>query len=128
MADRLHPKTAFDRGPDGEQAIELDQYRPETLAEGPGDTAANDIDTNVGGAPATQGLDSGGAVGVRRGREVGRPGFEYDTAPDGQTDAQVRELNEDPEDIAEMRADLPEWADTREERAGFDESEEETNL
>lgn len=126
MADRLQPKTAFDRGPDGESAIELDQNRPETIAEGPGDSAANDIDTNVGGAPATQGLDSGGAVGVRRGREVGRPGFEYDTAPDGQTDDQVRELNEDSEDIAEMRADLPEWADTRESREpGWMEEEEE---
>jgi hypothetical protein len=118
VADKLQPRTAIDRGPAGEEAIELDQNRPETIAEGGGDSAANEIDTNVGGAPATLGQDSGGAVGVRRGREVGRPGFEYDTAPDGMTDEEVRPLVEDEEELAERRADLPEWADNLQENQG----------
>jgi hypothetical protein len=117
LPDKLWPKTFIDRGPDGEQAIELDQNRPETIAEGAGDTAANDIDSNIGGAPASAGLDSGGAVGVRRGREVGRPGFEYDSAKDGETGDDVSELSEESEEMAEAKAaDLPEWADTREPR------------
>ncbi len=89
MTDLLQPKTAIDRGPTGEQPVPLDQNRPEVLPEAGGDTFANDVDTNVGGAPATAGLDSGGAVGVRRGLEVGRPGSEYDAAPAGESSSDV---------------------------------------
>lgn len=89
MADPLTPKTAFDRGPPGEEPIELDKRRPENLSEAGGDTAGNEMDTNVGGAPATAGLDSGGAVGVRRGLSVGTEGNEYDSAPQGETDSDV---------------------------------------
>lgn len=88
MPDKLIPKTALDRGP-LERPIELDAREPEYLAEAGGDTAAMDSDTNVGGAPATAGLDSGGAVGVRRGRAVGRPGFEYEATRRGETSQDV---------------------------------------
>lgn len=84
MADRLTPRTALDRGP-VEKPIMLDRQDPEYLSEAGGDTAATDIDSNIGGAPASAGLDSGGAVGVRRGRSVGRPGFEYDSTIRGET-------------------------------------------
>lgn len=89
MPDPTTPKTAIDRGPPGEEPIELDKLRPENLSEAGGDTAGNEIDTNVGGAPATAGMDSGGAVGVRRGLAVGREGNEYDLAPQGETDSDV---------------------------------------
>ena len=88
MPDKLTPKTALDRGP-VEQPIVLDQRDPEYLPEAGGDTASMDSDTNVGGAPASAGLDSGGAVGVRRGRAVGRPGFEYEATRHGETSQDV---------------------------------------
>lgn len=84
MPDPLKPKTTFERGPGREEPIELDSNRPETLAEAGGDTAGNEMQ-NVGGAPASAGLDSGGAVGVRRGLSVGRAGDEYESAPFGET-------------------------------------------
>jgi hypothetical protein len=83
--DKLQPRTSIDRGPAGEELIELDQHRPEVISEAGGDSLANELDSNIGGAPASAGLDSGGAVGVRRGRAVGRPGAEYDSAPAGET-------------------------------------------
>ncbi len=83
MAHPRPPRTSLDRGP-VERPIELDPIEQELLDEAGGDTSGNEIDTNVGGAPATAGLDSGGAVGVRRGVSVGRPGFEYDQAPRGE--------------------------------------------
>lgn len=91
MDDKLRPRTAINRGPDGEEPILLDQLRPEILPEAGGDSGGNDMDANVGGAPATAGLDSGGAVGVRRGLSVGKAGAEYDTAPDGETASDIAE-------------------------------------
>jgi hypothetical protein len=87
--DKLIARTAIDRGPPGERPIELDQNRPETLPEAGGDTAANELDSNVGGASASAGLDSGGAVGIRRGLAVGKPGAEYDDAPAGETSSDL---------------------------------------
>jgi hypothetical protein len=87
MVDKLTPRTAIDRGPPGEKPIRLGSFESETLDEGGGDSSASDMDANVGGAPASAGLDSGGAVGVRRGLAVGRPGDEYDSAPRGETEA-----------------------------------------
>lgn len=89
MTDKLTPRTAIDRGPPGEKPIRLGSYGNEYLSEGAGDSSASDMDANVGGASASAGLDSGGAVGVRRGRSVGRPGSEYDTAPQGETGSDV---------------------------------------
>jgi len=84
MSDTLRPRTALDRGPAGEERIRLDPRYPEVLEEAGGDSAALDLDANVGGAPASAGLDSGGAVGVRRGAIVGRPGAEFDDSPGGE--------------------------------------------
>ena len=86
MPDPRRPKTALDRGP-VERPIRLDPREGEWLDEAGGDTAGNEWDANVGGAPASAGLDSGGAVGVRRGVAVGRPGFEYDATPRGEVTA-----------------------------------------
>lgn len=88
--DPLTPKTAIDRGPN-ERLIHLDDNDPESLSEGAGDTAGNDLDSNVGGAAASRGLDSGGAVGVRRGRSVGRMGSEFDDAEHGETSSDLPE-------------------------------------
>lgn len=122
MVDKLTPRTAIDRGPPGEEFIGLDQARPEILPEAGGDTSANEIDTNVGGASATAGLDSGGAVGVRRGLSVGRPGAEYESAPSGETDSDVPQPSD--EDVEEGLApgDRESWpaaeeADAEEGRA-----------
>ncbi len=117
MADTLTPKTAIERGP-VESLIDLDPQEPEYLPEGGGDTAALDMDTNVGGAPASAGLDSGGAVGVARGLAVGRPGFEYRFAPHGERPGEVDEAAaEEPEEAeaepggSEAREiELTEWA------------------
>lgn len=68
-----------------ERPIELDPTENQLLDKAGGDSAASDVDANVGGAPASAGLDSGGAVGGRRGRAVGRPGSEYEWAPRGET-------------------------------------------
>lgn len=101
MADKLTPKTSLDRGPEGEYPVPLEKQVPESLAEAGGDTAATDMDANVGGAPATRGLDSGGMVGVRRGRGVGRPGDEYDDAPYGESTSDVGpERREDLEGVS----------------------------
>jgi hypothetical protein len=89
VQDKLIARTAIDRGPPGELPIELDQNRPEILPEAGGDSSANEMDANIGGAPASAGLDSGGAVGVRRGRAVGRPGSEYDDSPAGETSSDL---------------------------------------
>ncbi len=99
--DGLHPRTEIDRGP-VERPIELDPTENELLDEAGGDSAASDVDANVGGAPASAGLDSGGAVGVRRGRAVGRPGFEYEWAPRGETTQDVAwpEAAEEAEEVA----------------------------
>lgn len=86
--DKLRPRTSIDRGP-LEEPIDLDPQDPESLDESGGDSAASDMDANIGGAPATAGLDSGGAVGVRRGRAVGRPGYEYETVERGETTSDV---------------------------------------
>jgi len=110
MADKLQPRTAIDRGPTGESPINLEQRRPEVLSEAGGDSNANDIDTNVGGAPASAGLDSGGAVGVRRGVAVGRPGFEYDSSPAGEADDTVMPLEPTEEEEQRKASDLPPWA------------------
>lgn len=112
MADLLVPKTAFDRGPAGEEPLSLDPVEREVLPEAGGDTFADDVDSNVGGAFASAGLDSGGAVGVRRGFSVGRPGFEYDDAPRGETTMDVSAPNASLEDVAEV----PPWADARRSR------------
>lgn len=73
---RRGPRTAIERGP-VEEPVQLEPLGQEHWWEGGGDTAAEECDANVGGASATAGLDSGGAVGVRLGRAVGRPGYEY---------------------------------------------------
>ena len=101
------PRTAIDRGPSGEEALSLSDLRPEVLPEAGGDSIANELDANVGGASASAGLDSGGAVGVRRGLAVGRPGAEYDTAPDGETgsDIEVPPEMEASEESAEEEED-----------------------
>lgn len=117
MVDPLTPRTAIDRGPRGEEFIGLDQRRPEVLPEAGGDSAANEIDSNVGGAAATVGLDSGGAVGVRRGLAVGRPGAEYDSAPAGETDSDVLQPSDEAieENLAEGSSE--DWpSGTQEER------------
>jgi hypothetical protein len=80
MPDRLTPKTSLERGP-VERPIELGYTDHEYFEEAGGDTEAMDVDANVGGASATAGLDSGGAVGVTRGPAVGRPGYAYANAP-----------------------------------------------
>ncbi len=97
MSDPKRPKTALDRGP-VERPLQLDRRDGEWLDEAGGDTAANEWDANVGGAPASAGLDSGGAVGVRRGVSVGRPGFEYAATPSGEVmaDEVVEGLAEEP--------------------------------
>jgi len=112
MADRLIPRTAIDRGPAREEFVELDQQRPEALPEAGGDTGGMDIDSNVGGAAASAGLDSGGAVGVRRGLAVGRPGFEYDLGPEeaGET---IVDFEPVPSSDEDEEGDLPAWADAR---------------
>lgn len=112
MTDRrLAPRTAIDRGPDAEEPIELDPgYYPETLDAAGGDTSGEDIDSNVGGAFASAGLDSGGAVGVRRGMSVGRPGFEYEASTRGETGSDVpEEEGATLEDVVEQ----PVWARPR---------------
>lgn len=112
MTDRrLAPRTAIDRGPDAEEPIELDPgYYPQSLDSAGGDTSGDDIDSNVGGAFASAGLDSGGAVGVRRGMAVGRPGFEYDDTERGETGSDVPdEQGATLEDVLE----LPLWAQGR---------------
>ena len=107
MSDRrLAPRTSFERGPDGEEPIELDPRDPEILDEAGGDSLADDVDSNVGGAFSSAGLDSGGAVGVRRGVAVGRPGFEYDDTPRGGTSPDVPEEDLSLEDVTEV----PPWA------------------
>lgn len=113
MTDRrLTPRTALDRGPDAEEPIELDPRYPESLDSAGGDTSGDDIDSNVGGAFASAGLDSGGAVGVRRGVSVGRPGFEYDDTERGETGSDVTdEEGATLEDVVE----LPLWTQTRRE-------------
>ncbi len=83
MPDRLTPKTSLDRGP-VERPIHLGRTDHEYFEEAGGDTEAMDVDANVGGASATAGLDSGGAVGVSRGLSVGRPGYAYANAPRGE--------------------------------------------
>ena len=83
MTDLLTPKTALDRGP-LERPIHLGRTDHEFYEEAGGDTEAMDVDANVGGASATAGLDSGGAVGVSRGPAVGRPGYAYANAPRGE--------------------------------------------
>lgn len=87
--DPTIPKTSLYHGIPGERPVELDKKRPESLSEAGGDTSGNEMDANVGGASATAGLDSGGAVGVRRGLSVGSAGSEYDEAPSGETDSDV---------------------------------------
>lgn len=109
---RLTPRTSFDRGPDAEEPIELDPQDPENLDEAGGDSAAEDVDSNVGGAFASAGLDSGGAVGVRRGVSIGRPGFEYDDSPRGETDSDVPDSGGTLEEVIEV----PPWADARRSR------------
>ena len=84
-SDPRLPRTAIDRGP-VEEPLDLDPFGTEHWAEAGGDSAASDCDANVGGASATAGRDSGGAVGVRRGRAVGTPGFEYDDVGSGEAD------------------------------------------
>ncbi len=107
--DELKPRTAIERGP-VERLIDLDPNEPEFLPEAGGDTAALDSDTNVGGAPASAGLDSGGAVGVSRGVSVGRPGFEYTNAPHGERTSDVGTAAEEPEQDEEE----PESGEARE--------------
>lgn len=111
MADRkLFPRTAVDRGPEREEPIELDSNAPESLESAGGDSSASDMDANVGGAAATAGLDSGGAVGVRRGVSVGRPGFEYEESLRGETTDDIPDESERSlEDVAEV----PAWADAQ---------------
>lgn len=111
MADRkLVPRTAPDRGPPGEKPIELDSNDPETLESAGGDSSAWDMDSNVGGAAASAGLDSGGAVGVRRGVSVGRPGYEYEQTQRGETTDDIADERERSlEDVAEV----PAWADAQ---------------
>jgi len=113
MIDKLFSRTLIDRGPAGEEAIGLDQHRPEVLPEAGGDSLANELDANIGGASASAGLDSGGAVGVRRGLAVGRPGAEYESAPAGEVGDDVPEPETDTAEEAERSSDLPAWADTR---------------
>lgn len=93
--DPTTPKTSLFHGIPGEEPIELDKKRPQNLSEAGGDTAGNEMDANVGGASATAGQDSGGAVGVRRGLSVGKAGSEYQEAPEGETDSDV----ETPSDV-----------------------------
>jgi hypothetical protein len=128
MADKLHPRTDLFDGP-VESLIELEQTESEYLPEGGGDTAALDSDTNIGGAPSTAGLDSGGAVGVLRGRSVGRPGYEYENRPHGETTSDVgaaageaefeEELGEEGEEESVLAVEdrgtelLSDWADER---------------
>lgn len=101
MDDKLTPRTAINRGP-VEEPIELDPMDPEYLQEAGGDSAANDMDANRGGASATAGLDSGGAVDVRRGLSVGRAGAEYANVRAGETDNDdVRFLDESGNPIEE---------------------------
>jgi hypothetical protein len=83
MPDKLTPKTSLERGP-VERPVHLGRTDHEFLEEAGGDTEAMDVDANVGGASATAGLDSGGAVGVTRGPSVGRPGYAYASAPHGE--------------------------------------------
>jgi hypothetical protein len=119
MVDKLTPRTAIDRGPPGEEFIGLDQARPEVLPEAGGDTSANEIDSNVGGAAATAGLDSGGAVGVRRGLSVGRPGAEYEGAPAGETDTDVPQPDEEAVEEGLAPGERESWpASTSEEEQG----------
>lgn len=101
MADKLTPRTSIERGPPAEEPIDLDTVNTEHLAEAGGDTEAVDVDANVGGASATAGLDSGGAVGVRRGPAVGRPGAEYDSIASGETTMDVPAFDRDSYDMTE---------------------------
>lgn len=112
MADkRLTPSTYIDRGPPREKPIELDPNDPETLEQAAGDSSAQDMDANVGGASATAGLDSGGAVGVRRGLSVGRAGAQYDRSERGETDdmPEARRTLEEVIDVPAWANPLPEY-------------------
>ncbi len=94
MAGGLTPKTSLERGP-VERPVPLGRTDHEFFEEAGGDTEAMDVDANVGGASATAGLDSGGAVGVTRGPSVGRPGYAYANAPRGEVASdQVVDLEE----------------------------------
>lgn len=113
MADRkLVPKTAINRGPPGEEPIELDPNAPQTLESGAGDSSASDMDSNVGGAFASAGLDSGGAVGVRRGVSVGRPGFEYEETRRGETTDDLPDPEERERSLEDV-AEVPAWANAQ---------------
>ena len=110
--DPLTPKTALDRGP-LERPIQLDRTEHEFLEDAGGDTEATDLDANVGGASATAGLDSGGAVGVRRGPAVGRPGVGYEASTWGERPGDLVLPLEAPVDAA-LEAELAEAPGSRE--------------